>query len=47
MVDTSDELSMVYAWLERARSETFLKGGPRRYDLLEYLVREELEGRRL
>jgi len=39
------ETKDVYIWLERARSETLLKGGQRRYDLLEYLVREELEQR--
>lgn len=45
VVETSDEASKVFEWLERARSETLLKGGQRRYDLLGYLVREELEGR--
>ena len=45
MTDTSDKASKIYEWLERARSETVLKGGQRRYDLLDYLVREELEGR--
>ena len=45
MVKASDESKNVYAWLERARSESLLKGGQRRYDLLDYLIREELEGR--
>ncbi|MEM1074593.1 MAG: hypothetical protein AAF665_12035 [Pseudomonadota bacterium] len=45
MQEQSDEFPEVQEWLERARSETLLKGGRRRYDLLEYLVREELEGR--
>ncbi|WP_299734028.1 hypothetical protein [uncultured Tateyamaria sp.] len=45
MVETSDDSTDLYAWLERARSETLLKGGQRRYDLLDYLVREEVEGR--
>ncbi|MEL7381916.1 MAG: hypothetical protein AAFY73_15325, partial [Pseudomonadota bacterium] len=45
MAEALDEGKSVYAWLERARSETLLKGGRRRYDLLDYLVREELEGR--
>ncbi|MEM9435155.1 MAG: tetratricopeptide repeat protein [Pseudomonadota bacterium] len=35
----------VFKWLAKVRSETMLKGGRRRYDLLDYLVREELEGR--
>lgn len=45
MTATSDEYSNVYEWLDAARSEAKLKGGQRRYDLLDYLVREELEGR--
>ena len=36
---------IVFEWLARAKDERLLKGGDRRYDLLEYLVREVLEGR--
>ena len=45
MATKSDKYSEVHEWLETARVEKKLKGGQRRYDLLEYLVREELEGR--
>ena len=44
MAKQSNEYSEVYAWLEKVRLETLLKGSQRRYDLLDYLVREELEG---
>lgn len=45
MVSQFDECSKVYAWLEKVRSEMLLKGSQRRYNLLDYLVREELQGR--
>lgn len=45
MANTSRGSAEVYTWLGRARSGTLLKGGQRRYDLLDYLVSEELEGR--
>lgn len=45
MAIQSDENSEVFAWLEKARTQSLLKGGKRRYDLLAYLVNEELQGR--
>lgn len=40
-----DNSSRIFEWLVQARSEKLLKGGHRRYDLLNYLVSEELAGR--
>ena len=45
MATQSDENSEVLAWLEKARTQSLLKGGKRRYDLLAYLIKEELQGR--
>ncbi|WP_415400756.1 tetratricopeptide repeat protein [Tateyamaria sp. SN3-11] len=45
MATQSDANSEVLAWLEKARTQSLLKGGKRRYDLLAYLVNEELQGR--
>lgn len=35
----------IFEWLELVKDERRLKGGKRRYELLDYLVREEIEGR--
>jgi len=45
MAIQSDANSEVLAWLSKARAQSLLKGGRRRYDLLDYLVNEELQGR--
>ena len=45
MVTPSDDASRVHNWLKQIRASSLLKGGQRRYDLLDYLVQEELEGR--
>jgi len=45
MTSQQDEYSEIFEWLAKVRSEALLKGGQRRYDLLDYVVREELEGR--
>ncbi len=41
----ADHHSLVYEWLEKAENDQLLGGGKRRYALLRYLLREELEGR--
>ena len=40
-----DQREVVYQWVERAKDEKLLKGGRRRYELLDYRMREHLERR--
>lgn len=40
-----EQHAKIIDWLEKVSSETLLKGGQRKYDLLSYIVRQELAGR--